>query len=124
MSVNVSLASDWQFRNYNLIVQAQDISARRRAEAELFHNAYHDSLTQLFNRTHFIEQLNRALARAERNAEHKFAVMYLDFDRFKIVNDSLGHRAGDELLVHLARRLQGVLRPTDLIARLGGDEFA
>ena len=124
MALNISLARDWQFRTHNLIVQAQDVSARRRAEAELYHNAYHDSLTQLSNRTHFNEQLNRAIARVHRHPEQRFAVMYLDFDRFKMVNDSLGHKAGDELLVNLARRLQGTLRPTDLIARLGGDEFA
>jgi diguanylate cyclase (GGDEF)-like protein/PAS domain S-box-containing protein len=124
MSLNISLARDWEFRTHNLIVQAQDISARRRAEAELYHNAYHDSLTQLSNRTHFNEQLHRAISRVQRHPEQRFAVMYLDFDRFKLVNDSLGHKAGDELLVNLARRLQGVLRPTDLIARLGGDEFA
>ena len=124
MSLNISLARDWEFRTHNLIVQAQDVSARRRAEAELYHNAYHDNLTQLSNRTHFNEQLARAIARVQRHPEHRFAVMYLDFDRFKMVNDSLGHKAGDELLVNLARRLQSVLRPTDLIARLGGDEFA
>ncbi len=124
MAINLSLARDWQFRTHNLIVQAQDISARRRAEAELYHNAYHDSLTQLSNRTHFIEQLNRAIARVQRSPEHRFAVMYLDFDRFKMVNDSLGHKAGDELLVHLAQRLKATIRPTDELARLGGDEFA
>ncbi|HUP97703.1 MAG TPA: EAL domain-containing protein [Usitatibacter sp.] len=124
MSLNVSLARDWQFRTHNLIVQAQDVSARRRAEAELYHNAYHDNLTQLSNRTHFNEQLSRAIARVQRHPEQRFAVMYLDCDRFKMINDSLGHKAGDELLVNLARRLQTVLRPTDLIARLGGDEFA
>jgi diguanylate cyclase (GGDEF)-like protein/PAS domain S-box-containing protein len=123
MSLNLSLARDWQFRNYNLIVQAQDITARRRAEAELYHNAYHDNLTQLHNRTHFMEQLNRAIARAGRTPQHQFAVMYLDFDRFKMVNDSLGHKAGDELLVNVAKRLKTVLRPNDLLARLGGDEF-
>jgi diguanylate cyclase (GGDEF)-like protein/PAS domain S-box-containing protein len=123
MSLNLSLARDWQFRNYNLIVQAQDITARRRAEAELYHNAYHDNLTQLHNRTHFMEQLNRAIARAGRSPQHQFAVMYLDFDRFKMVNDSLGHKAGDELLLNVARRMKTVLRPNDLLARLGGDEF-
>ncbi len=124
MALNVSLARDWQFRAHNLIVQAQDVSARRRAEAELYHNAHHDNLTQLSNRTHFNEQLGRAIARVQRHPEQRFAVMYLDFDRFKMVNDSLGHKAGDQLLVHLSRRLKSLLRPTDLIARLGGDEFA
>ena len=124
MSLNISLARDWQFHAHNLIVQAQDVSARRRAEAELYHNAYHDSLTQLPNRTHFDDQLNRAIARVQRHPEQRFAVMYLDFDRFKLVNDSLGHKAGDELLVTVARRLKAILRETDVLARLGGDEFA
>ncbi len=124
MSLNISLARDWQFRTHNLIVQAQDVSARRRAEAELYHNAYHDSLTQLSNRAHFDEQLNRAIARVQRHPDQRFAVMYLDFDRFKMVNDSLGHKAGDELLVNVARRLKAMLRETDVLARLGGDEFA
>ena len=124
MALNISLARDWQFKTHNLIVQAQDVSARRRAEAELYHNAYHDSLTQLANRAHFDEQLNRAIARVQRHPNLRFAVMYLDFDRFKLVNDSLGHRAGDELLVSVAKRLRAMLRPTDVLARLGGDEFA
>ncbi|HEX7560348.1 MAG TPA: EAL domain-containing protein [Usitatibacter sp.] len=124
MSLNISLARDWQFRTHNLIVQAQDVSARRRAEAELYHNAYHDNLTQLSNRVHFDEQLNRAIARVQRHPEQRFAVMYLDFDRFKMVNDSLGHKAGDELLVNVAQRLKTMLRDTDVLARLGGDEFA
>jgi diguanylate cyclase (GGDEF)-like protein/PAS domain S-box-containing protein len=124
MALNISLARDWQFRTHNLIVQAQDVSARRRAEAELYHNAYHDNLTQLSNRVHFDEQLNRAIARVQRHPEQRFAVMYLDFDRFKMVNDSLGHKAGDELLVNVARRLKAMLRETDALARLGGDEFA
>ena len=124
MSLNISLARDWQFRTHNLIVQAQDVSARRRAEAELYHNAYHDNLTQLSNRVHFDEQLNRAIARVQRHPEQRFAVMYLDFDRFKMVNDSLGHKAGDELLVNVAKRLKAMLRETDVLARLGGDEFA
>ncbi|MGZ5595748.1 MAG: putative bifunctional diguanylate cyclase/phosphodiesterase [Usitatibacter sp.] len=124
MSLNISLARDWQFRTHNLIVQAQDVSARRRAEAELYHNAYHDNLTQLSNRVHFDEQLNRAIARVQRHPDQRFAVMYLDFDRFKMVNDSLGHKAGDELLVNVAKRLKAMLRETDVLARLGGDEFA
>jgi diguanylate cyclase (GGDEF)-like protein/PAS domain S-box-containing protein len=124
MALNISLARDWQFHTHNLIVQAQDVSARRRAEAELYHNAYHDNLTQLSNRTHFNECLNRAIARVQRHPEQRFAVMYLDFDRFKMVNDSLGHKAGDELLIDLARRLRATIRPSDVLARLGGDEFA
>ena len=124
MSLDISLARDWQLHTHNLIVQAQDISVRRVAEAELQHNAKHDSLTQLANRTHFDDQLGRAIARVNRNPERRFAVMYLDLDRFKTINDSLGHKAGDELLIELARRMKAMLRPTDVIARLGGDEFA
>ena len=124
ISLDISIARDWQLHAQNLIVQAQDITLRRVAEAELQHSAKHDPLTQLANRTHFDEQLGRALARAKRHPERRFAVMYLDLDRFKTINDSLGHKAGDELLVELARRMKAMLRPTDLLARLGGDEFA
>src|SRR5205814_284448 len=73
---------------------------------------------------YFVEQLTRAIGIVRRHPERRFAVLFLDFDRFKLVNDSLGHSAGDTLLIGLARRLQAFLRPKDLIARLGGDEFA
>ena len=107
-----------------LILQLQDITARRRAEARLQHIAYHDDLTDLANRNYFIEQLTRAIAIVRRHRDRRFGVLFLDFDRFKLVNDSLGHSAGDNLLIELARRMQAFLRPKDLIARLGGDEFA
>jgi diguanylate cyclase (GGDEF)-like protein/PAS domain S-box-containing protein len=107
-----------------LILQLQDINARRRAESRLQHIAYHDGLTDLANRSYFVEQLTRAIAVVRRHHDRRFAVLFLDFDRFKLVNDSLGHNAGDTLLIELARRMQAVLRPQDLIARLGGDEFA
>ena len=106
-----------------LILQAQDVSARRAAEASLQQLAFHDSLTGLPNRRRFIECLDGAIARCRADAQHRFAVMFLDFDRFKLVNDSLGHGVGDELLQKLARRLQENLRPGDILARLGGDEF-
>jgi diguanylate cyclase (GGDEF)-like protein len=124
MALDISIARDWQLHARNLIVQAQDISLRRVAEAELQHNAKHDALTKLANRSHFDDQLARAIARVQRHPERSFAVMYLDLDRFKTVNDSLGHKAGDELLVEVARRMKAMLRPTDTLARLGGDEFA
>ena len=107
-----------------LILQAQDVTARRVAEAGLQHLAFHDTLTGLPNRRRFIECLEGAVARARVDTAYAYAVMFLDFDRFKLVNDSLGHGAGDELLVQLARRLQERLRPSDIVARLGGDEFA
>ena len=106
-----------------LILQAQDVSARRAAEAGLQHLAFHDNLTGLPNRRRFVECLNSAIARCGVDAQHRFAVLFLDFDRFKLVNDSLGHGVGDELLQRLARRLQENLRPGDILARLGGDEF-
>ena len=107
-----------------LILQAQDVSARRSAEAGLAHMAFHDGLTGLPNRRRFLECLAGAVSRSKADPKHVWAVMVLDFDRFKLVNDSLGHNAGDELLQHLARRLQEKLRPGDTVARLGGDEFA
>jgi diguanylate cyclase (GGDEF)-like protein/PAS domain S-box-containing protein len=107
-----------------LILQAQDVTARRAAEAGLAHMAFHDGLTGLPNRRRFMECLHGAVNRSKADARHAWAVMFIDFDRFKIVNDSLGHNAGDELLQQLARRLQERLRPSDTVARLGGDEFA
>jgi diguanylate cyclase (GGDEF)-like protein/PAS domain S-box-containing protein len=106
-----------------LILQAQDVSARRSAQAGLQQLAFHDNLTGLPNRRRFTECLDSAIARCKADAQHRFAVMFLDFDRFKLVNDSLGHGVGDQLLQRLARRLQENLRPGDILARLGGDEF-
>jgi len=107
-----------------LILQVQDISARRRAEAGLHHLAFHDSLTGLPNRRRFHEHLGQAVEYAKREPEEAFAVMFLDFDRFKLINDSLGHNAGDEFLIQVSRRIAESLRPGDVVARLGGDEFA
>ncbi len=107
-----------------LIFQLHDITSRRRAEGELRHIAYHDSLTDLANRNCFHERLSVAVENSRTDSRKGFAVMMLDLDRFKIVNDSLGHPAGDELLKEVARRLGASVRPHDLVARLGGDEFA
>ena len=107
-----------------LILQAQDVTARRTAEAGLQHLAFHDPLTGLPNRRRFMECLVGALSRAQADPGHTWAVMFIDFDRFKLVNDSLGHHVGDQLLLQMARRIQEKLRPNDIVARLGGDEFA
>jgi len=94
----------------------------RRAEERIRHLAYHDGLTDLPNRLLFNDRLTLAVARAQRSGE-SLGVMFLDVDRFKVINDSLGHTAGDELLRAIARRTQGLLREGDTLARLGGDEF-
>ncbi len=107
----------------HLILQIQDITERKRAEEQVHHAAFHDALTGLPNRTLLSDRLSLALARAKRNKEYQFAVLFLDLDRFKLVNDSLGHTLGDQLLVELGRRLEVCMRKADTVARLGGDEF-
>ncbi len=107
-----------------LIYHLHDITSRHLAESRLQHIAYHDGLTDLANRNCFHERLEVAVERSRLDAEQRFAVMFLDLDRFKMVNDSLGHLAGNELLREVALRLQACVRPNDLVARLGGDEFA
>jgi len=103
---------------------------RNRVEQELLHNAYHDSLTGLSNRALFVDRLRESLFRATRNKNYKFAVLFMDIDNFKVINDSLGHAAGDKLLIAMSQRLVDNLRKLDAIsrfdtvARFGGDEFA
>ena len=101
-----------------------DITDRKRAEERLTFDALHDGLTGLPNRALFLDRLERALERARRHPEAMFSVLFLDLDRFKVVNDSLGHMAGDVLLVEIGKRLAKVTRQEDTVARLGGDEFA
>ncbi|HEX7808948.1 MAG TPA: EAL domain-containing protein [Thermoanaerobaculia bacterium] len=105
-----------------IVSVSRDISERRRAEEQIEYQAYHDSLTGLPNRLLFRDRLTIALAHAKRQ-ESGVAVMFLDLDRFKLVNDTLGHSLGDELLRVIATRLRSVLREGDTIARMGGDEF-
>jgi diguanylate cyclase (GGDEF)-like protein len=102
----------------------QEVQERRKAEAALLHDAFHDALTGLANRTLFLDRLGLSLARAKRREDFLFAVLFLDFDRFKLINDSLGHLCGDRALVAIARRLEDCVRSGDTVARLGGDEFA
>ncbi len=101
-----------------------DISDRKYAESQLAHSAFYDSLTGLPNRALYLDRLERAIARAGRDENHSFAVLFLDLDRFKNINDSLGHLAGDALLIEAGHRFAACLRPGDTVARLGGDEFA
>jgi PAS domain S-box-containing protein len=124
-----------------LVIVNRDITERKRAEEMLVHNAFHDGLTNLPNRALFLDRLQHALTLSKRHPNYKFAVLLIDVDEFKIVNDSLGHTAGDELLIQLAQRLKGSVRQADTVsrpriggapnrpanddtlARLGGDEF-
>jgi diguanylate cyclase (GGDEF)-like protein/PAS domain S-box-containing protein len=101
-----------------------DVTERRAYEARLVHQARHDALTDLPNRALFLERLGLAIERCRSGATGPCAVLFLDLDRFKVVNDSLGHLSGDRLLVAVAQRLRASVRPGDLVARLGGDEFA
>jgi PAS domain S-box-containing protein len=124
ISLHCARFDDHASSDPGLIFQLHDISSRRRAEGELRHIAYHDTLTDLANRNCFQERLSVAVERSRLDRRFNFAVLYLDLDRFKLVNDTLGHPAGDELLKEAARRLIACVRPKDLVARLGGDEFA
>ena len=101
----------------------KEITLRKQAEKQLLHNAFHDSLTNLPNRALFMDRLRHAIAHKTTRNDYLFAVLFLDMDGFKIINDSLGHVLGDQLLIAIARRLEACLRSEDTIARLGGDEF-
>ena len=100
----------------------EDVTERTRSEQQIAHLAHYDPLTDLPNRVLFCEQLETALKTVR--PDEQLAVMYIDIDEFKSVNDALGHSIGDELLKTVARRLRGCLKDADLAARLGGDEFA
>ncbi len=125
-------ALDVERRSHDLLEQQvklrtaaleDEIKQRKQAEQRLKHAASHDSLTGLPNRSIFLDLLNHAIACRRRKPEFKFAILFLDLDRFKVVNDSLGHHAGDQLLRIVARELKSIVRDKDTVARLGGDEF-
>lgn len=106
------------------VIVFRDISDRLKTRQQLYKQAYFDSLTQLPNRIAFIELLHQSITRIQHNSNDSFTLLFIDLDRFKLVNDTLGHTIGDRLLVVTAQRLKQCIRPTDTVARLGGDEFA
>jgi diguanylate cyclase (GGDEF)-like protein len=121
-SVMVRIITEALFQS-SMEVQ-KELKERKRAEERLAYDALHDALTGLSNRTLFFDHLGQRLEYAHRHPQGLFAVLYIDLDRFKVVNDSLGHAVGDQLLIEVARRLKTCLRPEDTISRLSGDEFA
>jgi diguanylate cyclase (GGDEF)-like protein/PAS domain S-box-containing protein len=108
----------------SLVGTLTDISDRKLIEERLFYDARHDPLTGIPNRTYFMEKLDDAVLEAQQHPEMVFALLFIDLDRFKVINDSLGHLIGDQLLIECAERLFSVIRDGDMVARLGGDEFA
>jgi diguanylate cyclase (GGDEF)-like protein/PAS domain S-box-containing protein len=120
---SVSTTGNADSDNPNFIFQIQDITDRKKSEEALHYKATHDVLTGLPNRSLFMVRLNEAFGKYKTDSDYRVSVLFIDLDRFKIVNDSLGHQIGDALLIEIAARLKECLRPSDLVARLGGDEF-
>ncbi len=122
-SLNVSATDDVDAGRCDLVLQILDITDKKFAAEKLEHEATHDALTGLANRAHFMRRLDEALAKRTKEPKYRVSVLFIDLDRFKFVNDSLGHFIGDELLCAIAHRLSSSMRPPDMVARLGGDEF-
>jgi diguanylate cyclase (GGDEF)-like protein/PAS domain S-box-containing protein len=125
LAVDDSIAPirDARGRVSGVVIVFRDVTLQRLSQAQLEYAAFYDALTGLANRTRLIDRLNHALTQYQRHPELRFAVLCLDLDRFKLVNDSFGHLVGDQLLVAVARRLEGCVRAGDTVARFGGDEF-
>jgi len=120
---NIARFEDTESEEVYLILQLQDITERKQSEERLRYDAFHDPLTGLPNRALFTDHVKLTIARAQRHEGTRFSVLFCDLDRFKVINDSLGHMIGDQLLVEVARRLESCLRQGDTVARVGGDEF-
>jgi diguanylate cyclase (GGDEF)-like protein/PAS domain S-box-containing protein len=120
---SASLVKSEDGKPRHLVFQVQNISDRKQAEEQIRYAAFHDALTGLPNRTLLSDRMSMAVERAKRASDYKFAVLFIDLDRFKVVNDTMGHEMGDKLLVDLSDRLKECVRAVDTVARLGGDEF-
>jgi diguanylate cyclase (GGDEF)-like protein/PAS domain S-box-containing protein len=121
--LSISAVNDTTGHCSHLVFQFHDITERKTEEERLLHNVFHDALTGLPNRALFMDRLRLATERARRRRDQIYAVLFLDLDGFKAINDRLGHMMGDQLLIQISRRMKTCLRTTDTIARLGGDEF-
>ncbi|WNC68511.1 EAL domain-containing protein [Thalassotalea nanhaiensis] len=109
-----------QKSNFNL---RQQVEQRRKSELKLYYDAHHDALTKLPNRAMFTDRLEQSIKHLKRHINHRFGVLFIDIDRFKVINDTLGHHVGDELLIQIADRILECIRSNDIVSRLGGDEF-
>ncbi|CAG1021128.1 putative signaling protein [Methylococcales bacterium] len=122
--LSASILQDIHKKEIGIVGILRDITERNRLIDQLRYNAFHDPLTSLPNRNLFMERLERLIEHAKRDKSSSFSVLFLDLDRFKIINDSLGHLSGDKLLILIAKKLKECLRKADTVSRFGGDEFA